>query len=239
MRPRESSEVPTTLARASDADLVARAQRGEEAAFASLFEAHHRAVYALCLRMTHSPADAEDMTQEAFLRAFRRITTFRGYAAFSSWLYRLTFNEVLMRLRKKRPALLSMDDVGTSQAEPVAREYRHDDQRLIGAIDRINLNRAIADLPPGYRAAFILHDLEGYEHHEIARMKNWSVGNSKSQLHKARRKLREWLRRRGRKTSSAKRAEENSECGLKRSPASRDRARTREMGGLEPGILTH
>ena len=157
MRPRESSEVSTTPAGASDADLFARAQRGEEAAFASFFEAHKRAVYSLCLRMTRSPADAENMTQEAFLRAFRRITTFCGYAAFSSWLYRLTFNEVLMRLRKKRPELLSMDDVGTSQAEPVTRESRDYDQQLVEAIDRIIRDSVRAHGMSGLQPGILTH----------------------------------------------------------------------------------
>ena len=109
MRRRESSEAPTTLAPTSDADLVARAQGGEEPAFTSLFEAHKRGVYSLCLRMTHSPADAEDLTQEAFLQVFRKITTFRGESTFSTWLHRLTVNGVLMHLRKKRLPQVSLD----------------------------------------------------------------------------------------------------------------------------------
>ena len=179
---------------ASEADLVALAQKGDEDAFRTLFEAHKRRVYSLCLRMTRSTADAEDLTQETFLKVFRKLSTFRGDSTFYTWLHRVAVNEVLQHLRKKRFEHVSLDEIDTSLEEPVKREYRDDDRRLTGTIDRINLNRAIADLPPGYRTAFLLHDAEGYEHSEIARMRNCSAGNSKSQLCKARRKLREWLR---------------------------------------------
>ncbi|MGH9449234.1 MAG: RNA polymerase sigma factor [Candidatus Acidiferrales bacterium] len=175
--------------------LLARAQRGDEDAFASLFEQHKRRVYSLCLRMTGDTAEAEDLTQEAFLQLFRKISTFRGESAFSTWLHRLVVNVVLMRLRKKGIQKVSLDEVDNSQEEPVKREYGEDDRRLLGSIDRIVLNNAIEELPPGYRAIFVLHDVEGYEHNEIARIMNCSVGNSKSQLHKARLKLREALRR--------------------------------------------
>lgn len=206
MRPGESSEAPTTLSPTSDGDLVARAQRGEEAAFASLFEAHKRGVYSLCLRMTHSPADAEDLTQDMFLQVFRKIATFRGESTFSTWLHRLVVNGVLMHLRKKRLPQVPLDEANTSLEEPVTRQYGDHDQRLMGTIDRIDLNEAIAHLTPGYRTALVLVDLEGYEHHEIAWMMNWSVGNSKSQLHKARRKLRDWLQMHGEKAFSMNRA---------------------------------
>ncbi|MGH9455739.1 MAG: RNA polymerase sigma factor [Terriglobia bacterium] len=175
--------------------LLARAQRGDEDAFASLFEQHKRRVYSLCLRMTGDTAEAEDLTQEAFLQLFRKISTFRGESAFSTWLHRLVVNVVLMRLRKKGIQKVSLDEVDNSQEEPVKREYGEDDRRLLGSIDRIVLTNAIEELPPGYRAIFVLHDVEGYEHNEIARIMNCSVGNSKSQLHKARLKLREALRR--------------------------------------------
>jgi len=89
---------------------------------------------------------------------------------------------------------VSLDEVDNSQEEPVRREYGDDDLRLLGSVDRITLERAIAQLPPGYRAVFVLHDVEGYEHNEIAQIMNYSIGNSKSQLHKARLKLRDWLR---------------------------------------------
>jgi RNA polymerase sigma-70 factor (ECF subfamily) len=187
-----TNRTPATKA-VSDAQLIARAQRGDEEAFAALFEAHKRRVYSLCLRMTSNTAEAEDLTQEAFLQLYRKISTFRGESAFSTWLHRLAVNVVLMHLRKKGLQLISLDEVDTSQDEPVKRDYGGDDRRLTGSVDRIGLQHAIADLPPGYRTVFVLHDVEGYEHNEIAEIMKCSVGNSKSQLHKARMKLRERL----------------------------------------------
>jgi len=179
---------------ASDAELIARAQRGDDEAFAALFDVHKRRVYSLCLRMTGDTAEAEDLAQEAFLQLFRKIATFRGESAFSTWLHRLVVNVVLMHLRKKGLQQVSLDEPDASQDEPVKREYGDDDKRLLHSIDRITLSRAIEGLPPGYRAVLVLHDVEGYEHNEIAQILNCSVGNSKSQLHKARLKLRELLR---------------------------------------------
>lgn len=144
--------------------------------------------------MTGNIAEAEDLSQEAFLQLFRKIGTFRGESAFSTWLHRLVVNVVLMHLRKKGLQQVSLDETDTSLEEPVKRDYGDDDRRLMGSIDRITLARAIAKLPPGYRAVFVLHDMEGYEHNEIAGILDCSVGNSKSQLHKARMKLREALR---------------------------------------------
>ena len=178
----------------SEAQLIALAKQGDEEAYASLFETHKRRVYSLCLRMTGNTSEAEDLTQEAFLQLFRKISTFRGESAFSTWLHRLAVNVVLMHLRKKGLQQVSLDEPDTSQDEPVKRDYGDDDRRLTGSVDRIGLERAISELPPGYRAVFVLHDVEGYEHNEIAEIMNCSVGNSKSQLHKARMKLRERLR---------------------------------------------
>ncbi len=185
-----------------EAQIIARAQRGDEAAFSTLFETHKRRVYSLCLRMTGNTAEAEDLTQEAFLQLFRKISTFRGESAFSTWLHRLAVNVVLMHLRKKGLQQVSLDELDTSQDEPVKRDYGEDDRRLVGAIDRLSLSNAIAELPAGYRAVFVLHDIEGYEHNEIAEIMNCSVGNSKSQLHKARMKLRDRLRAAHRKELS-------------------------------------
>jgi RNA polymerase sigma-70 factor, ECF subfamily len=188
-----TNKTPATKA-AADSQLIARAQQGDEEAFAALFEAHKRRVYSLCLRMTGNTAEAEDLAQEAFLQLFRKISTFRGESAFSTWLHRLAVNVVLMHLRKKGLQQISLDETDTSQDEPVKRDYGSDDRRLTGSVDRIGLQNAIADLPPGYRTVFVLHDVEGYEHNEIAEIMKCSVGNSKSQLHKARMKLRERLR---------------------------------------------
>lgn len=187
------SSVENRASRATS-ELIERAQNGDEEAFAALFEAHKRRVYSLCLRMTGDTAEAEDLSQEAFLQLFRKISTFRGESAFSTWLHRMVVNVVLMHLRKKGLQQVSLDEVDNSQDEPVKREYGDDDKRLLHSIDRITLSRAIEGLPPGYRAVLVLHDVEGYEHNEIAQILNCSVGNSKSQLHKARLKLREVLR---------------------------------------------
>jgi RNA polymerase sigma-70 factor, ECF subfamily len=184
--------------------LVSRAQGGDEAAFGELFETHKRRIYSLCLRMTDSAADAEDLTQETFLRVFRKIDSFRGQSTFYTWLHRLAINQVLMHLRKRRLQSISLEEAQpSSEQHPFTREYPQDDRQLTGTVDRIALNKAAADLPCGYRTAFVLHDVEGYQHHEIARMLNWSVGASKSQLHKARRSLRARLRRNDRKPPQA------------------------------------
>jgi len=156
-----------------------------------LYRLHKKRVYSLCLRMTGSTSEAEDLAQEAFLQLYRKISTFRGESAFSTWLHRLTVNVVLMHLRKKVPDQISIDETverGDESAPP--RQLEDKDLRLAGSIDRVNLERAISGLPPGYRAIFILHDIEGYEHNEIAKMLGCSIGNSKSQLHKARMRLR-------------------------------------------------
>jgi RNA polymerase sigma-70 factor (ECF subfamily) len=189
-----SPQKTTAPQAASATQLIARAQQGDEEAFAALFEAHKRRVYSLCLRMTGNTAEAEDLSQEVFMQLFRKIATFRGESAFSTWLHRLAVNVVLMHLRKKGLQQISLDEVDTSQDEPVKRDYGDDDRRLIGSVDRISLSAAIESLPPGYKTVFVLHDIEGYEHNEIADIMNCSVGNSKSQLHKARMKLREVLR---------------------------------------------
>jgi RNA polymerase sigma-70 factor (ECF subfamily) len=176
-------------------ELLERAQAGDHGAFAEIYSLHKRRIYSLCLRMLGNPAEAEDLTQEAFLQLHRKIATFRGESAFSTWLHRLAINVVLMRLRKKGLQLISLDEAmePTTEERP-GRSFGGDDLSLTGAIDRLALQRAINDLPAGYRLIFMLHDIEGYEHNEIADMLECSIGNSKSQLHKARLKLRDALR---------------------------------------------
>src|SRR6266567_1585213 len=176
-------------------DVLARAQAGDHYAFAQLYALHKRRIYSLCLRMVGNVAEAEDLTQEAFLQLHRKIATFRGDSAFSTWLHRLAINVVLMHLRKKGLSVISLDEA----MEPVpeegpGRSFGAPDLQLSGAIDRLALERAVADLPAGYRLIFILHDVEGYEHNEIATLLECSIGNSKSQLHKARLRLRDALR---------------------------------------------
>ena len=160
----------------SEAEAIERAKQGDGECFEVLYGFHKRRVYSLCLRMTGNTAEAEDLTQEAFLQLYRKIATFRGESAFSTWLHRLAVNVVLMQLRKKGLSEVSLQE------------------SLAGSVDRVNLERAIESLPPGYRIIFVLHDVEGYEHNEIAEMMGCSIGNSKSQLHKARMKLRDLLR---------------------------------------------
>ena len=178
-----------------DAQVLARAQAGDHVAFAQLYALHKRRVYSLCLRMLSNVAEAEDLTQEAFLQLHRKIATFRGDSAFSTWLHRLTINVVLMHLRRKGLNLISLDEALDPSPEygPI-RSFGAPDLRLTGSIDRMTLEKAVETLPAGYRLIFVLHDIEGYEHNEIATLLDCSIGNSKSQLHKARMKLREALR---------------------------------------------
>jgi RNA polymerase sigma-70 factor (ECF subfamily) len=177
-------------------EAIERARVGDHDAFAVLYGLHRKRVYTLCLRMLGNVTEAEDMTQEAFLHLFRKLDSFRGESAFSTWLHRMTVNLVLMQLRKKGLDLISLDEPMDSQSESgPSRDYGVSDLNLHGSVDRIALERAVTDLPPGYRIVFLLHDVEGYEHNEIAAMMNCSTGNSKSQLHKARLKLRELLQR--------------------------------------------
>jgi RNA polymerase sigma-70 factor, ECF subfamily len=176
-------------------DTLTRAQRGDHQAFAQLYSLHKRRIYSLCLRMVGNTAEAEDLTQEAFLQLHRKIATFRGDSAFSTWMHRLAINVVLMHLRRKGLALISLDEaMDPAPEEGPGRSFGSPDLNLTGAIDRLALERAVTDLPAGYRLIFVLHDIEGYEHNEIASMLDCSIGNSKSQLHKARLKLRDTLR---------------------------------------------
>jgi len=179
-----------------DSEAVRLACDGDACAFEHLYRRHGRRVYALCLRLTHSPTDAEDMTQEAFMQLFRKIHTFRGESSFTTWMHRLTVNVVFMRLRKKRNPEISLDATMESDEDgarsPI--DVGGPDLRLSGALDRVNLNRAIEQLPNGYRQMFLLHDVHGYEHKEIAGILGCSVGTSKSQLFNARLRLRKLLR---------------------------------------------
>lgn len=177
---------------ASDLELVARSAAGDVVAFEQLYEVHRRRVYSLCLRMLGNTADAEDMTQEVFIQLYRKIGTFRGESAFTTWLHRLTVNQVLMHLRKRGVRLVETTEEGDMKdVVQQGTERPH----AMPIIDRIALDQAIAKLPPGYRAVFTMHDIEGYEHDEIAGLLGCSVGTSKSQLHKARMKLRTILRK--------------------------------------------
>src|ERR1051325_9527064 len=175
----------------SDHALAIAAGKGDMQAFEMLYERQNRRVYALCLRMTQNAAEAEDLAQEAFIQLFRKIGSFRGESAFTTWLHRLTVNQVLMHFRKRGVRLEQTTEEGEV---PVQIVKGTENPNAMPVVDRIALDKAIAQLPPGYRTVFTLHDIEGHEHEEIARMLGCSVGTSKSQLHKARMKLRGLLR---------------------------------------------
>jgi len=178
----------------SERSLVQRAQSGDEQAFATLFQTHKKRVYSVCLLMTKDVAEAEDLTQEAFLQVFRSVGSFRGDSAFSTWLYRVAVNTVPMKLRRRKtPPILSLDEPVSAESPSLRRDVGKADPHLCGAVDRIALRRAMQDLPEGCRKIFALHEVQGYQHHEIAEMLDCSVGNSKSQLHKAKMKMRDLL----------------------------------------------
>jgi RNA polymerase sigma-70 factor (ECF subfamily) len=203
-------------------EVIRQAQEGNAGAFEQLYRRYSRRVYSLCLRMVKNDSEAEDLTQEAFLLLFRKIHTFRGEARFSTWLHRLTSNVVLMRFRKKRYPEVSLDATLESGEEDsrLLMEFGGPDLRLSGMIDHVNLARAIEQLPDGYREVFILHDVEGYEHIEIAGILGRTIGNSKSQLFKARFRLRELLQEAIRSRAREKR---QSMHGLPESEAHDDR----------------
>jgi RNA polymerase sigma-70 factor (ECF subfamily) len=180
-----------------ETETIRRAQLGDADAFERIYKLHSRRVYALCLRMAAgNPAEAEDLTQEAFLTVLRKIKSFRGDSAFSTWLHRIAVNLVLMRLRKRPLQQASPERTGEQNEDrggPNA-ELGGPDLRLAGSIDRVTLERAMQQLAPCHRLVFVLHDVQGYKHKEIAKILSWSIGNSKAQLHRSRRKLRELLR---------------------------------------------
>jgi RNA polymerase sigma-70 factor (ECF subfamily) len=181
----------------TDEDVVRLAQQGDAVAFEQIYRTHSRRVYALCLRMTGNPADAEELTQDVFLQLLRKIHTFRGDSALSTWLHRMAVNIVLMKLRKKTLPADSLDESAEADEETGkrCREIGGPDLRLNGSVDRLHLQRAVRQLPFGYKQMFILHDVEGYRHEEIAGILGCSVGNCKSQLHKARMRLRDLLQK--------------------------------------------
>lgn len=174
----------------TDLDLARRAASGNVAAFELIYNRYHRRTYSLCLRMTQSQTEAEDLTQEVFIQLFRKVGSFRGDSAFSTWLHRMTVNQVLMHFRKRGVQNEKTTEDG-EMPEQIVRGTEN--QNKMPVLDRIALDKAISQLPNGYRTVFTLHDVEGFEHEEIARLLKISVGTSKSQLHKARLKLRKLL----------------------------------------------
>lgn len=177
----------------SDAAVGAALSGDAMSGFDELYRKHYRRVYSICLRMTGNVAEAEDLTQEVFIQLHRKLGSFRGEAAFTTWLHRLTVNQVLMHFRKRsvRSELTTEDGEVPDSVDPETIN-----PEAMPIVDRIALETAIGKLPPGYRTVFVLHDVEGYEHEEIARLLGCSSGTSKSQLHKARLKLRRLLKQR-------------------------------------------
>jgi RNA polymerase sigma-70 factor (ECF subfamily) len=192
--PASSHQKQESLSKETEAEIVVLAQTGDAEAFEHLYRVHSRRVYALCFRMTRNPSLAEDLTQEAFLQVFRKIRSFRGKSAFSTWLYRLAFNMVLMKRRIKKFNEVSFEELCKMEGDnlPIEQIGRWD-ARVLGALDRITLEDALKELPRGYRKIFMLHEVLGYEHQEIAKALGCAIGTSKSQLHKARMYLRKIL----------------------------------------------
>jgi len=178
----------------TETEAIAQAKEGSAAAFEYLYKLHCKRVYNLCLRMIKNSAEAEDLSQQTFLQVFRRIGTFRGESGFSTWLHRVTVNTVLMYLRRRKSTEILFEDLEyPSSDEESPSEYGSNDISILGALDRVNLKRAIQKLPRGYRKLFLLYDVLGYKHREIGALLGCSTGTSKSQLNKARRRLRQLL----------------------------------------------
>jgi RNA polymerase sigma-70 factor, ECF subfamily len=180
-----------------EAEVIRLAQRGDARAFERLYRQHSARVYALCMRMLRNPDEAEDSMQEVFLHVFRKIQGFRGASAFSTWLHRVTINTVLMRLRRSRMARTEFVENTEINQETgmVRRELGAPDLHVEGYVDRVAIENAIQQLPPRCKMMFVLYDIQGYAHREIANLLGCSVGNAKSQLHKARVRLRQLLLR--------------------------------------------
>ena len=191
LNPANGSQMNATAFSMSEAEAVERAKQGDDIAFETLYGLHKRRVYSLCLRMIGNEAGAEDLTQEAFLQVYRKIVTFRGQSEFATWLHRVAVNVVLMHFRKKKLLTVSLEEPFDQEERAGPKRYfGTQDNLLAGAIDRITLERAIGELPSGYRNVFVLLDIEGYRHNEAAELMGCTTGNTKSQLHKARMKLR-------------------------------------------------
>lgn len=184
-----SHELPETEA-------IRKAQHGDVSAFEHLYNRYKRRVHAICLRIVSDPVEAEDLTQEAFLLVFRKIHTFRGASAFSTWLHRLALNVAYMHLRKKHLPSTSFEEITrpAEQSQVRKREFGGPDVALEGFADRVHLERALAELSGASKTVFVLHDVHGFKHREIAEIMQCSVESSKGQLHRARARLRHLLR---------------------------------------------
>jgi RNA polymerase sigma-70 factor (ECF subfamily) len=168
--------------------LIARCQAGDIAAFETLYQQHAARLYTLACRMAGSPEDGEDLLQEIFLQAYRKLGSFKGDSAVGTWLYRLALNHCLDYVRSRQAKMHKLTETLDADAsfEPTARRET--------PIARLDLERAVEQLPPGCREAFVLHDVEGFDHKEVGRLLGIAEGTSKSQVFKARMKLRVLLR---------------------------------------------
>jgi RNA polymerase sigma-70 factor (ECF subfamily) len=175
-------------------DVLARALAGDPDAFSELYLLHKKRVFSVCLRIVRDFSLAEDLTQETFLQLHRKLSSFRGESLFTTWLHRMTVNIVLMSLRKGVLPVVSLDQMMTGIPEGQSGiGFAACDRTQTGVVDRVTIERALDTLAPGYRRFFLLHDVQGLGHREIASMEGCSQGTSKSQLHKARRALRSAL----------------------------------------------
>lgn len=180
------------ISKVKDFDLAQSASKGDMVAFEELYKRHHRRVYSICLRMLQNSSEAEDLTQDVFIQLYRKIGSFRGDSAFTTWLHRMTVNQVLMHFRKRTVKFEKTTEEGETPDQIVSGTANPERMRIV---DKIALDNAIAQLPTGYKNVFLLHDVEGFEHEEVARILGCSVGTSKSQLHKARLKLQKLLKK--------------------------------------------
>jgi RNA polymerase sigma-70 factor (ECF subfamily) len=173
-----------------DTALVASVQAGDVDAFEALYKQHAARIYSLASRMAGSPDEGEDLVQEIFLQAYRKLGSFKGDASVGTWLYRLAVNHCLDFVRSRRAKMGRVTDTldAAGSFEPVSPRET--------PLARLDLERAIEQLPPGCREAFVLHDVEGFDHKEVARLLGIAEGTSKSQVFKARMKLRGLLARR-------------------------------------------
>jgi len=182
----------TDVTKAKDLVLAQAAAGGDMTSFEELYRRHHRRVYSICLRMLQNASEAEDLTQDVFIQLYRKIGSFRGDSAFTTWLHRMTVNQVLMHFRKRTVKFEKTTEEGETPDQIVAGTAHPEKMRIV---DKIALDNAIAQLPEGYKNVFVLHDVEGFEHEEVAKILGCSVGTSKSQLHKARLKLQKLLKK--------------------------------------------
>lgn len=187
-----SKKEAVDITSAKDLQLTQMAARGDMAAFEEIYQRHHRRVYSICLRMLQNAHEAEDLTQDVFIQLYRKIGSFRGDSAFTTWLHRMTVNQVLMHFRKRNVKYEKTTEEGETPDQVVVGTS---DPERMRVVDKIALENAIDQLPDGYKNVFVLHDVEGFEHEEVARILGCSVGTSKSQLHKARLKLRKLLKK--------------------------------------------